>query len=99
MNPPLFAWKPRLDEKSFGLRVATDEDMAKLVIDLDDLTEPLHLPERALAPGRYWWQWRSGGDLSQVFNFEIDSAAVTLEVPAAQQWLRVTRDCTAVRSG
>ncbi|MFP6643608.1 MAG: DUF4962 domain-containing protein [Candidatus Latescibacterota bacterium] len=87
LNPPLFAWKPRLDEKSFGLRLATDEDMAKLVIDLDDLTEPLHLPERALAPGRYWWQWRSGGDLSQVFNFEIDSAAVTLEVLAAQQWL------------
>ena len=52
LNPPLFAWKPRLDEKSFGLRVATDEDMAKLVIDFADLTEPLHLPDRALAPGR-----------------------------------------------
>ena len=87
VNPPLFAWKPRPDEKSFALRVATDEALAVLVIDLEGLTEPLHLPETAMAPGRYWWQWRSGGDQSQVFCFDIETHAVTFEVPAPAQWL------------
>ena len=87
VNPPLFAWKPRPGEKAFSLRVATDESLQETVIDLDGLTEPLHLPEAALAPGRYWWQWRAGDDRSQVFSFDIEPDAVRLEVPSATEWL------------
>ena len=87
MNPPLFAWKPRTGDGLFGLRVARDAELTNTVIDLDGLREPLHLPERALSPGRYWWQWSTGDDVSDVFELEIGADVVVLEVPPAADWL------------
>jgi hypothetical protein len=87
VNPPLFAWKPRAGERRFGLAVARDPALTDRVIDLEDLTEPLHLPEKALAPGTYWWCWRVGADRSEIFRLDIGALAVVLEVPPATQWL------------
>ena len=73
---------------TFTLRVATDEGLSQPCrLDLDGLTEPLHLPETAMAPGRYWWQWSAGADRSEVFAFDITADAVPLEVPLAKTWL------------
>lgn len=87
VNPPLFAWKPLPDQRRFRLRVATDECFNNVVLDIDELTEPLFLPEQVLPVGRYWWQWSSGDAHSQVFSFSIESSSVDLPVPSAEQWL------------
>ncbi len=86
-NPPLFAWKPRAGQCAFSLQVAHDESFVELCIDEEDLADPVFLPEKALAPGRYWWRWSAGDEQSQVFSFVIDAEAVVLEVPSAAVWL------------
>ena len=87
-NPPVFAWKPLTDGSRYQLQVARDESFAGRCIDLTDLRETAHLPERALAPGRYFWRWAAGEDESEVFTFEITPQSVMLEVPSVSEWLR-----------
>jgi hypothetical protein len=88
VNPPLFAWKPRSDERGFRLQVGRDPSLSNPVIDLQGLGEPLYLPEKAMVPGRYWWQWQVNGETSELFCFDIDADAVLLEIPSAEQWLQ-----------
>ncbi len=87
-NPPVLAWKPIDGASSYHLRVATDYSLEAPVLDVDGLIDPLFLPETALKPGRYFWQWSAGQATSEVFEFEVPPDAVTLEVPLAGQWLR-----------
>jgi hypothetical protein len=87
-NPPLFAWKPRSGCGVFHLQVAHDAGFANLCIDEEHLTDPVFLPEKALAPGCYWWRWAAEGEQSQVFEFELGAQVVVLEVPAAAIWLQ-----------
>ncbi|HET6428326.1 MAG TPA: DUF4962 domain-containing protein, partial [Phycisphaerae bacterium] len=87
-NPPVFVWKPEEGHERFRLTVARDGQFRDAVIDLPDLREPMHLPEKALPPGRYFWKWSAGSDESEVFGFEIADGAVRLEVPGADEWLR-----------
>lgn len=87
-NPPVFAWKPLEGGSSYRLQVARDEAFTSLDLDLKDLKETVHLPEKALLPGRYFWRWSAGDAVSEVFSFEITQDAVPLEVPAAAEWLR-----------
>ena len=87
-NPPVFAWKPAGAEAGFRLQVARDEGFADRVLDVEGLDDPLYLPEKALAPGRYFWKWSVGGEDAEVFEFEMAPEAVVLEVPAAAEWLR-----------
>ena len=86
-NPPVFAWKPRQGQRRFALQVARDPDFTNPVIELGDLTDPLHLPERALPPGTYWWHWSADGEQSQVFSLTIDTDATIVEIPPAAEWL------------
>ncbi|MFC1452231.1 DUF4962 domain-containing protein [Verrucomicrobiota bacterium] len=87
-NPPVFVWKPGDSDATFDLAVARDPDFRDPVLDLRGLTEPMFLPEAALPAGQYFWQWRSGGDRSEVFQFEIAPDAVTMEIPRAGEWLK-----------
>ncbi|RIK54641.1 MAG: hypothetical protein DCC57_06530, partial [Chloroflexi bacterium] len=67
-NPPVFAWKPSPDQTAFRLLIACDAGFTQVVTDLPDLTEPVYLPEKAFAPGRYFWRWESGGEQSEPFT-------------------------------
>lgn len=87
VNPPLLAWKPGRSDNKTDLQVATDPQFNDLVIDLQGLTESLHLPERALPPGTYWWRWSAADGISEVFCFDIGVDAVRFEVPPAREWL------------
>ncbi len=87
-NPPVFVWKPLDDQTSWGLVVARDAGLSDVVLQADDLADPMFLPETAFAPGRYYWAWTSAGDQAEAFEFEIGVDAVTLEVPPAGDWLR-----------
>jgi len=87
-NPPVFAWKSEAGDTGFRLQVARDPAFADLCLDVAGLEDPLHLPEKAFSPGRYFWKWSSAKGRSEVFEFEIASAAVVLEVPPAGEWLR-----------
>jgi len=87
-NPPVFVWKPGPRQRTFGLEVARDEGFTDLLIRLEGLKDPLHLPERAFAPGRYFWRWRHGRSISPVFTFEVPAESVRLEVPPAAEWLK-----------
>jgi len=87
-NPPVFVWKPADGQSSWGLVVAHDPALTEVVLQADDLTDPMFLPGTALSPGRYFWTWSSGGDRAEVFEFEIGADAVTVEVPHANEWLR-----------
>ena len=86
-NPPVFAWKPREGQRRFALQVARDPGFTNPVIELGDLTDPLHLPEWALPPGTYWWHWSADGEQSQVFSLTIDTDATIVEIPPAAEWL------------
>ena len=70
-NPPVFAWKPRDGQRRFHLQVARNPEFSDLLIDRNDLQDPLHLPERALPPDTYWWRWSADGETSQVFTLTI----------------------------
>lgn len=87
-TPPVFAWKPLDGQPSYHLQVARDAGFTDLCLDVDGLTDSVHLPEKALAPGRYFWRWSAGPAKSEVFTFEITSSAVTLEVPPVAEWLQ-----------
>ncbi|MBT4612919.1 MAG: DUF4962 domain-containing protein, partial [Gemmatimonadetes bacterium] len=87
VNPPLFVWKPVIQSTPTDLQVSRDPEFRDLVIDLTQLTESLHLPETALAPGRYWWRWLSNGEVSEVLSFQVTDDAVPFEVPPAKEWL------------
>ncbi len=85
-NPPVFAWKPREGDERFELIVARDAELSDVALRETDLRDPVFLPETALAAGSYWWQWSAGGDLSEVFEFEVTADAVVVEVPPASEW-------------
>lgn len=88
-NPPVFAWKPDPSQRKrqFRLQVGTDEKLKKRVLDEKDLADPVFLPEKALAPGTYYWRWSQGDAKSEVFRFKIPKSSVKLEVPSARDWL------------
>ena len=85
-NPPVFAWKPREGDERFELIVARDAELSDVALREADLRDPVFLPETALEAGHYWWRWSAGGDLSEVFAFEVAEDAVVLEVPPAGEW-------------
>ena len=86
-NPPIFVWKPAGEARPFRLTVARDAELADVVIDEASLTEPVHLPEKALEPGSYHWKWSQGDSEGEVFAFTIAPDAVTVEVPSSDVWL------------
>lgn len=87
-NPPVFAWKPACDGCTFSLKVARNQDLSDPVIGREGLVEPAFLPDEALEPGRYFWNWSDGESEGEVFTFEMTPDAVTLEVPSVGEWLR-----------
>jgi len=87
-NPPVFAWKPRKDDKRLRLTVARDPAFTDVQITEEDLADPLFLPEAAFRNGTYYWQWSAGGEESETFCFEMTPEAVTLEVPPVDEWLQ-----------
>ena len=88
-NPPVFSWKPEKSEqkREFRLLVATDEKLKKRIIDEKSLLDPVFLPEKALAPGTYFWRWSQGETKSEVFSFKVPKSSVKVEVPPARDWL------------
>ncbi|NOZ22912.1 MAG: DUF4962 domain-containing protein [Planctomycetes bacterium] len=87
-NPSLFAWKPTPSAERFRLVVARDESFNDVHLDLSDLSEPAFLPEKAFAPGRYFWRWSDGTSESEVFCFEVTTDSTVVEVPPAVEWLK-----------
>jgi len=83
----VFAWRPAKEHSRFRLTVARDSGFGDVVLDVDGLSDPLYLPEKALAPGTHFWKWSVDNAESEVFRFTIDPDAVVLETPAADVWL------------
>jgi len=75
-------------DREFRLTVARDPALENVCLDADGLREPMFLPERAFAEGRYFWSWSAQGRQSEIFAFDISPQAVTLEVPAVEEWLK-----------
>ena len=86
-NPPVLVWKPPDTVSRSRLVVARDPALRDRVLDLG-LAESAYLPESALLPGRYYWQWSGGDAVGDVFSFEITPDATVLEVPPVADWLR-----------
>ena len=87
-NPPVFAWKPVQEAKSFQLEIAKDAQFKDEVCTQSNLEDPVFLPEKAFEVGTYFWRWSDGSFTSPVFEFEITDAAVVLEIPPAEEWLK-----------
>lgn len=87
-NPPVFAWKPVQKADHFTLEIARDSDFDDVVLTVKDLEDPVFLPEKALAQGRYFWRWSDGSFTSPVLQFDMTNQAVVLEVPSADVWLK-----------
>lgn len=58
------------------------------MIEVTGLKYPVFLPEHALPPGSYWWQWSLGEAVSEVFTFTISEMSVPLAVPGVETWLQ-----------
>jgi hypothetical protein len=86
-NPPLLAWKGDAGQQGFSLRVSINPDLKAPCLAVDDLSDPLFLPDTAFEPGTYYWQWDNGQDQSEIFNFKITAAATHFEVPPPAVWL------------
>lgn len=86
-NPPVFAWKPPQGVSCSTLEVARDREFKAICLRVEDLSDPVFLPEKALAAGAYFWRWFAGDMCSETFQFEIDESAVELEVPPVEVWL------------
>ncbi|MEZ5277669.1 MAG: DUF4962 domain-containing protein [Opitutaceae bacterium] len=86
-HPPVYTSVLVESKDGYRLEVARDLDFADKVIDLPGLVDPVHLPEKALPAGGYFWRWSSGEAVSEVFSFTIPQDAVRLEVPPAETWL------------
>jgi hypothetical protein len=88
-NPPVFAFKPGGHRGPYRLAVAKDEVFREIVLDVQDLADPLYLPAKALPAGRYYWKWSTSKAESDVFWFDVTPGAVILEVPPVDDWLRL----------
>lgn len=87
-NPPVFAWKPVQEAKTFSLEIAKDEGFQNIVLNETTLEDPVFLPEKAFDVGTYFWRWSDGQFTSPVFTFEMTASSVVLEVPLAEEWLK-----------
>ena len=88
VNPPVFLWRPEAEAPPFRLQVATDSQFDKVVLDIPGLRDSLYLPERAFAPGHYYWRWRTATATSEAFAFEIRPETTVVETPALAEWFR-----------
>jgi len=86
-HPPVYENASVDTGDGYRLEVARDADFQTCLIDLVGLKDPIHLPEQALKPGRYWWRWSAGSAESEIFEFSVSEASVVLEVPDADTWL------------
>lgn len=64
VNPPGFAWW--LAPGAATYRLTVRDSAGKPVYQADALREPVHLPARTLAPGRYRWDVEACGDSGAV---------------------------------
>ncbi len=87
-NPPVFAWKPSDDEGVSKLTVYGEAQCQELALELDGLADPVYLPEKALAPGRYEWEWSTQNESGERLAFEITDSSAVVEVPPVDEWLR-----------
>jgi len=57
-NPPVFAWKPPSHDTDatrdtcaqYSLTIARDESLSDVVLRVEDLRDPVYLPERVFDP-------------------------------------------------
>ena len=87
INPPVFAWKPEDTDGPFVLEVSQNESFDNPVIHIASLEDPIHLPEKALASGTYFWRWGTPSDWAETFQFDISPKATKIEIPSAAKWI------------
>ena len=86
-HPPVYQTISTENHEGYDLLVSLDADFSKLIYTETGLKDPVFLPEKAFPAGNYWWKWTVGEATSEVFEFQIDEEAVTLEVPEVDEWL------------
>ena len=86
LNPPGFVVKPVPEAQHYRIELSRDGAFA-LGETIEDRFGPwtVYVPDRPLAPGRWYWRWSTGRQVSQVWSFEVAEHAVNQTLPAADE--------------
>ncbi len=59
INPPPFTWRPEKEAIAYALEVASDDAFDTVVYAVNETPWSAHCPDRAFAPGTYYWRYRA----------------------------------------
>lgn len=86
-NPPVFVGAYQGKGKEYRLQISTERAFSSIQMDVKVGTDPMYLPEKALAPGNFFWKWLWENGESEIFSFTVPAEAVVLEIPSVDIWL------------
>jgi len=86
LNPPGFVVKPVPDVQHYRIELSRDRAFSAGET-IEDRFGPwtVYVPDRPLAPGRWYWRWSAGRQVSQVWSFDVAEHAVAQTLPAADE--------------
>lgn len=93
MNPPGFVWRPQKNFASYTFEIAGDESFKNVVVTASDLRYACYCPDKALAPGTYFWRFRfvdkkgEASAWSSVRSFSVSKESVVFPMPAKEELL------------
>ena len=93
LNPPSFSWRPQKGASSYELQIAKTSSFEDLVYDRKKWPYNVHTLSRVLAPGKYFWRYRTAGvngsitQWSMVRAFEVPKDAKKMPLPDRQELL------------
>ena len=83
LNPPGFVVKPLPDVQHYRIELSRDRAFSAGET-IEDRFGPwtVYVPDRPLAPGRWYWRWSAGRQVSQVWSFDVAEHAAAQTLPA-----------------
>lgn len=93
MNPPGFVWRPQKEMVSYDFECASDEGFKSVVAKAVGIKYACYCPDKALAPGTYYWRFRFTSKKGEISNwstarsFTLSKGAVVFPMPAREELL------------
>ncbi|HUW81317.1 MAG TPA: DUF4962 domain-containing protein [Phycisphaerae bacterium] len=82
LNLPGFVVKPVPEAQRYRIELSRDRAFtAGETIEESFGPWTVYVPDRPLAPGRWYWRWSAGRQVSQVWSFEVVEHAVNQTLP------------------
>jgi hypothetical protein len=88
-NPPAFVWIPAEPADAYQVEYSRDRDFPPDATITAQTPWLIHVPQKALASGRWYWRWRPAGsdETSPIRSFVIREDAVVVPFPDVAEML------------